>query len=99
MKRLLTFCQRAFPTDPSRSVDFDAFRDAGRGAAGEGSDKKVPFSDLLKGVLPAHSFAVSSLGPPSVHCGSHACCTPRPPGACSARARHPSWDRQLGGIM
>lgn len=41
VKRLLTFCQRAFPTDPSRSVDFDAFRDAGRGAAGEGSDKKA----------------------------------------------------------
>lgn len=43
VKRLLTFCQRAFPTDPSRSVDFDAFRDAGRGAAGEGSDKKARF--------------------------------------------------------
>jgi hypothetical protein len=42
VKRLLTFCQRAFPTDPSRSVDFDSFRDAGRGAAGSGSDKQVP---------------------------------------------------------
>ncbi len=48
VKRLLTFVQRAYPTDPSRSVDFDGFRDAGRGAAGSGSDKQVcmvvPFS-------------------------------------------------------
>ena len=41
MKRVLTFVQRVHPTDPSRSVDFDAFRDAGRGAAGMGSDKLV----------------------------------------------------------
>lgn len=41
VKRLLTFVQRAYPTDPSRSIDFDGFRDAGRGAAGAGSDKQV----------------------------------------------------------
>lgn len=41
VKRLLTFVQRAYPTDPSRSIDFDGFRDAGRGAAGSGSDKRV----------------------------------------------------------
>ena len=41
VKRLLTFLQRAYPTDPSRSVDFDGFRDAGLGAKGAGSDKAV----------------------------------------------------------
>ena len=41
LKRLLTFMQRMFPTDPSRAVDFDGFKDAGRGAAGGGSDKLV----------------------------------------------------------
>ena len=42
VKRMLTFMQRVFPTDPSRSVDFDGFKDGGRGAAGAGSDKLVP---------------------------------------------------------
>ena len=41
IKRLLTFMQRARPTEPSRCVDFDAHRDAGRGGAGAGSDKLV----------------------------------------------------------
>ena len=41
IKRLQTFMQRAYPTDPSRSVDFDGFRDAGLGAKGAGSDKAV----------------------------------------------------------
>jgi len=41
MKRLLTFMQRAHPTDPSRSVDFDGFRDVAKGAIGAGSDKLV----------------------------------------------------------
>ena len=41
VKRLLTFMQRAYPTDPSRSIDFDAIKDPGRGAAGGGSDKQV----------------------------------------------------------
>lgn len=48
VKRLLTFVQRAYPTDPSRSVDFDGFRDAGRGAAGSGSDKQVLMHDCVK---------------------------------------------------
>lgn len=39
IKRLLTFMQRCFPTDPSRSVDFDGHRDAAYGFAGAGSDK------------------------------------------------------------
>lgn len=51
VKRLLTFLQRAYPTDPSRSVDFDGFRDAGLGAKGAGSDKAVsrpgPFATHL----------------------------------------------------
>ena len=47
VKRLLTFVQRAYPTDPSRSIDFDGFRDAGRGAAGSGSDKQVPLLSSL----------------------------------------------------
>ncbi|KAK9829564.1 hypothetical protein WJX72_006515 [[Myrmecia] bisecta] len=49
LKRLLTFMQRAYPTDPSRSVDFDAFHDAGRGAAGSGSDKQALLEAERKG--------------------------------------------------
>lgn len=41
IKRLLTFAQRAYPTDPSRCIDFDGFRNPSRGAAGGGSDKLV----------------------------------------------------------
>ena len=56
VKRLLTFVQRAYPTDPSRSVDFDGFRDAGRGAAGSGSDKQVcKVAPLVK----THTFPVN----------------------------------------
>lgn len=47
LKRLLTFMQRVFPTDPSRAVDFDGFRDVGRGAAGSGSDKQVYFESCM----------------------------------------------------
>ena len=47
IKRLLSFMQRAYPTDPSRSVDFDGFRDASRGAIGAGSDKLVSCSPEL----------------------------------------------------
>eukprot|EP00887_Chlorella_sp_A99_P005915 scaffold29.g5915.t1 len=39
VKRLTTFCQRRYPTDPSRSMDFDGFSNAGRGAFGAGGDK------------------------------------------------------------
>ncbi|BDA45542.1 Pre-mRNA-splicing factor 18 [Coccomyxa sp. Obi] len=52
VKRLLTFVQRAYPTDPSRSVDFDGFRDAGRGAAGSGSDKQALLEAERKGMVP-----------------------------------------------
>lgn len=41
MKRLLTTMQRLFPTDPSRCMDFDGFKNEGRGAAGGGSDRLV----------------------------------------------------------
>ena len=41
IKRLGTFLQRAYPTDPSRSVDFNGFRDPGLGAKGSGSDRNV----------------------------------------------------------
>jgi pre-mRNA-splicing factor 18 len=41
LKRLMTFCQRRYPTDPSRSVDFDGRADQGHGLAGAGSDKVV----------------------------------------------------------
>lgn len=41
LKRLMTFCQRRYPTDPSRCVDFDGFSNAGRGAVGGGGDKAV----------------------------------------------------------
>ncbi|KAL3141103.1 hypothetical protein ABBQ38_003458 [Trebouxia sp. C0009 RCD-2024] len=49
VKRLLTFLQRAYPTDPSRSVDFDGFRDAGLGAKGAGSDKAALIEAEKKG--------------------------------------------------
>ncbi|KAK9904116.1 hypothetical protein WJX75_004917 [Coccomyxa subellipsoidea] len=52
VKRLLTFVQRAYPTDPSRSVDFDGFRDAGRGAAGSGSDKQALLEAERRGLMP-----------------------------------------------
>ncbi len=41
LKRMMTFCQRRYPTDPSRSVDFDGGSSQGRGAMGGGSDKLV----------------------------------------------------------
>lgn len=41
LKRLMTFCQRRYPTDPSRSVDFDGASNEARGAYGGGSDKLV----------------------------------------------------------
>lgn len=47
MKRLMTFCQRRYPTDPSRCVDFDGFSNAGRGAVGGGGDKAVRAGGLL----------------------------------------------------
>lgn len=43
----MTFLQRAHPTDPSRCVDFDAYRDPGRGAAGSGSEKAVSWLACL----------------------------------------------------
>ena len=46
IKRLLTFVQRAYPTDPSRCIDFDGFRNPSRGAAGGGSDKLVRPSEV-----------------------------------------------------
>ncbi|KAK9802898.1 hypothetical protein WJX73_003346 [Symbiochloris irregularis] len=49
IKRLLTFMQRAHPTEPSRCVDFDAHRDAGRGGAGAGSDKQALLEAANKG--------------------------------------------------
>eukprot|EP01024_Parvocaulis_polyphysoides_P013217 TRINITY_DN15153_c0_g1_i2.p1 TRINITY_DN15153_c0_g1~~TRINITY_DN15153_c0_g1_i2.p1 ORF type:complete len:478 (-),score=115.68 TRINITY_DN15153_c0_g1_i2:295-1728(-) len=41
IRRLMTFVQRKYPTDPSRAVDFNAWVDPGRGAAGGGSDKQA----------------------------------------------------------
>lgn len=56
VKRLLTFVQRAYPTDPSRCIDFDGFRNPSRGAAGGGSDKLVRHCDSL--LLHANGAAV-----------------------------------------
>ena len=58
LKRLLTFMQRVFPTDPSRAVDFDGFRDVGRGAAGSGSDKLVRFSLMFSVLTLSATFEV-----------------------------------------
>jgi len=41
MKRLITFMQRAYPTDPSRSINFQTNADLGRGVLGGGSDKSA----------------------------------------------------------
>ena len=55
LKRLMTFCQRRYPTDPSRSVDFDGFVHEGRGGAGAGSDKVALLEAVARGdmVTPA----------------------------------------------
>lgn len=55
LKRLMTFCQRRYPTDPSRSVDFDGFVNEGRGTAGAGSDKVALLEAVARGdaVAPA----------------------------------------------
>jgi pre-mRNA-splicing factor 18 len=55
LKRLMTFCQRRYPTDPSRSVDFDGFVHEGRGTAGSGSDKVALLEAMARGdaVAPA----------------------------------------------
>lgn len=41
MKRLLSAVQRMYPTDPSRSADFQTTTDLGRGVAGSGSHKQA----------------------------------------------------------
>lgn len=55
LKRLMTFCQRRYPTDPSRSVDFDGVVDAGRGVTGAGSDKTALLEAVARGetIVPA----------------------------------------------
>jgi pre-mRNA-splicing factor 18 len=55
LKRLMTFCQRRYPTDPSRSVDFDGYTNEGLGASGAGSDKIALLEAMAKGetVAPA----------------------------------------------
>uniref|UniRef100_A0A1D1ZPT8 Pre-mRNA-splicing factor 18 n=1 Tax=Auxenochlorella protothecoides TaxID=3075 RepID=A0A1D1ZPT8_AUXPR len=60
LKRMMTFCQRRYPTDPSRSVDFDGGSSQGRGAMGDGSDKLALLEALSKGesVAPAPAPSV-----------------------------------------
>lgn len=59
LKRLMTFCQRRYPTLPSRSVDFDGFSSEGRGAAGAGSDKEALLGAIASGDV------ISPAQPPS----------------------------------
>ena len=49
----MTTLQRLKPTDPSRSVDFDVHGDAGRGAAGGGSNRTALLEAAQRGQLPA----------------------------------------------
>ncbi|GAX85653.1 hypothetical protein CEUSTIGMA_g13068.t1 [Chlamydomonas eustigma] len=49
MKRLITFVQRVYPTDPSRSVNFQTGSDLGRGIIGGGSDKLALLEAEAKG--------------------------------------------------
>lgn len=61
LKRLMTFCQRRYPTDPSRSVDFDGFVHEGRGTAGSGSDKVALLEAMARGDAVAPAPAPSHL--------------------------------------
>lgn len=47
LKRIMTFCQRRYPTDPSRSVDFDGVASQGWGA--EGGDKASLLKAMARG--------------------------------------------------
>ncbi|KDD73846.1 Prp18 domain-containing protein, partial [Helicosporidium sp. ATCC 50920] len=60
LKRLMTFAQRRYPTDPSRSVDFNGFEDSSRGAFGGGSDRLALLEAMKQGadVCPAPSPSV-----------------------------------------
>eukprot|EP00798_Chlamydomonas_sp_ICE-L_P010079 gene10079-7976_t len=49
IKRIITFVQRAYPTDPSRSIDFQTSSDLGRGVAGAGSDRMALLEAEAKG--------------------------------------------------
>ena len=59
LKRLMTFCQRRYPTDPSRSVDFDGLSNEGRGTAGAGSDKVALLEAMARGEATAPAPAPS----------------------------------------
>lgn len=62
LKRLMTFCQRRYPTDPSRSVDFDGgMVHEGRGTAGAGSDKVALLEAMARGEAVAPAPAPSHL--------------------------------------
>jgi pre-mRNA-splicing factor 18 len=62
LKRLMTFCQRRYPTDPSRSVDFDGgMVHEGRGSAGAGSDKVALLEAMARGEAVAPAPAPSHL--------------------------------------
>ena len=51
-KRLITFVQRQYPTDPSRSANFSTGSDLGRGVTGGGSDKTALLEAEANGELP-----------------------------------------------
>ena len=59
MKRLLTFVQRRWPTDPSRSVDFNAFSGEGWGVAGAGSTKQALLEAEARGDKPDNQWTYS----------------------------------------
>ncbi|KXZ43587.1 hypothetical protein GPECTOR_86g380 [Gonium pectorale] len=52
IKRLVTQLQRLYPTDPSRSVDFDPVPDLGKGVQGAGCAKLALIEAERKGELP-----------------------------------------------
>ncbi|GFH15333.1 SFM domain-containing protein, partial [Haematococcus lacustris] len=59
MKRLISVVQRMYPTDPSRSADFETTTDLGRGVAGAGSTKLALLAAEARGE------STASLGLPS----------------------------------
>lgn len=61
MKRLISAVQRMYPTDPSRSVDFETVADLGKGAAGAGSTKLALLAAEAKGEVGKHRCLAGAL--------------------------------------
>ncbi|KIZ00739.1 Pre-mRNA-splicing factor 18 [Monoraphidium neglectum] len=63
IKRLVSNLQRIYPTDPSRSVDFNLTAGEGRGAAGGGSQKAALLEAQQRGEVLALAAAPHHMAP------------------------------------